>query len=490
MVASTEISAAPVRAALADQHILLDADANRRLNLEGVVTTPFLEPAEVDALLAAYAELAPEGDHGLTVDYMRPDRDHVRRVMDTIEEHIGPAVARTFDSHRIVMSTFVVKHPGEASQMFLHDDRSYVDERKFRAATMWIPLVDIGPTIPNGALSVVPRSHLLPTGWSGSHTPDAIRPYEEYLRSHLEPVEARAGDAVIYDTRVLHASAANETDSPRIAVAVAMAPDDAELLHVVATGRRGRDLHRVDGTFFRDHHPREIEVRMPEDCPVFEHTEDLSDLRADEIVDALGTPGAPDARPAVPEDVRQRVAAPLRGLRLSEPAPGFVPRTADLHLDRDGFAHEPAPDGRAVAVVGSDDDGAWSAPLRRRGETRSDALGARDGLDAASPDADVIVLAPGSRAEITTRTSPRWHVELTVVECPTVGAGCTVEGAVANARLGSRWISHTDEQIGWWNDGPGQLVVLAARIPSGSKNPLLRVRGLLARLANRRRPTS
>lgn len=252
--------------------VLCDRAADEALRDDGYAIVPLLEAAEVREVRAAQrARLdAPDAPGPMAFDYMH----HDRAAMHEVAELLAPVWERHLDAlfvdHEVVFSTFVLKPPGHGSGMFLHDDRSFVDERRHRAFTVWVPLVDTGPELGNGCLYLVPGSHRIMPAASGTGTPDWIRPYERYLERFLQPVTMRAGEALVYDTKTLHGSTANLTDETREAIATAVAPAGAELIHVVADGERRR-VHRVDHDFFLDVHPATIaEHGMPERYPVVE----------------------------------------------------------------------------------------------------------------------------------------------------------------------------------------------------------------------------
>jgi hypothetical protein len=449
------------------RQVLRDPAADAELLARGVAAVPYLSADEVEEILSAYWELVPSSDEGLSIDYMRPDRSLVRALSGVLEPVLARHLDETLVDHKIVLATFVVKHPGESSAMFLHDDRSYVDERKFRTATMWIPLTDVGPTLSNGGLQVVPQSHLLPTGWAGSNTPDVIRPFEDTLRRDLEPVEASAGTAVLYDTRVLHASDANLSDSPRVAVACAVAPSEAQLLHVRAVGRRTRHVHAVDESFFLDHHPREIEQQMPEDCPVIEELQDDAELTPAIVEQVLGRPVRDPMSVPVPGDLAEQVSGHrwdlIREATRAHPSPG----RADVRVDIGALAGELP----AVPVVEVHDAGVGvgTAPLTRRFRRTGrvpDAIADRAVATSRVPrDQDLLVLEPGARAALTAPRTPRWRTELLTLEGPVVGAGVGCNRGSAMLRIGIPMLVPQLTDLLIWNDGPGQLIVLASRVP-------------------------
>jgi hypothetical protein len=399
--------------------VLLDAGQDAALAADGYVVVPgVLGPDVVAQLIERYQAIVPEGDHGITVDYMRPDRTVIRALTELLAPVWSAHLPAVFTGHRPVMSTFVVKHPGVESGMFLHEDRSYVDERRARAFSVWIPLCPVGPDRQIGTLEVVPRSHLLPVGPGGSLTPDHARPYERFLRERLVPLHLDAGDAVVYDTRLLHASGPNLTDHARIAVVCAVAPEGEPLIHVVATGATARRVHAVTPAFFVEHHPREIEVAMPDDCPVVAEFDDPSELSPEAVAAVFGV--WPERDPVVPVDVRRD------GDPEHLPTLEVVDAVPSLRPDLTGVRHRVVQPGVAV-----------------------------------DESAGRIVLAPGSRLELVADGPGPVQVLTTVA--PPVGAGVRDGRAAVELVPGRAVILADDEPMLCWNDGPGDVELLVSR---------------------------
>lgn len=400
---------------------LSDPEQETALRRDGYVVVPLLSPDTVAELREAYTRIVPPGDHGLTVDYMRPDRSVMRALRDLLDPVWTRALATTFVGYRPVMTTFVAKAPGPESGMFLHEDRSYVDEDRARAYTVWVPLDDVGPDRANGGLEVVPGSHRLATRLGGSHTPDLFRPYERFLRSRLVPVTATAGDAVVYDTRALHASGPNLTDAPRLALVCAVAPVDEDLLHVVATSRTRRRVHRVTPEFFVEHHPRDIERAMPADCPVVAEYDEEPELTPDQVAAALGSE-RPTADPVVsercrrPDDPETFTELPWR----NEPA------------DAGG---RPSPSAAAVTALEGD--------VAHEGAT--------------------VTMAPGALATLS--ADPARGLDLVVRHAPAVASGLRGADRAVTFEPGRRITVPTGETFTVWNDGPGSLVLDLRRPP-------------------------
>jgi hypothetical protein len=399
---------------LAAGPVLRDPALDQALRDDGYVVLPVLPPEAVAWLADAQQRLVPEGDDGLAVDYMRPDRATMRTLWDLVEPVWDEHLSAVFADHQRVMTTFVVKHPGHESGMFLHEDRTYVDERHARAHTLWIPLTDVGPGLENGTLEIVPRSHHLATTLGGSNTPELFRPYERHLRERLVPLDVAAGSAVVYDTRTLHASGPNLSDRPRIALVCAVAPRGEPLIHVRASGPTRRRVHHVTPAFFVEHHPREIEASMPADCPVVrEYDDDTGVPSPATVAAALGGP-MPVPDPVVPDD-----------LRRPEDPPGLpVLRTQ----------------------VGTG---------RRSGARRSQVA---------------VTLGPGERRTFASRR--RRRPEVAVVSGPALGAGVRSGPAAADLAPDQRAWGGRGHPVTLWNEGPGPCAFLVRGVvPVPSARP-------------------
>lgn len=275
----------------------------QRFRRDGHVVVPFLDRHEVAAIDRAYwSEVADPGDQVLAIDFDREDRGPMRRARALVEPLVGHRIRELFAAHRLVFATFVVKHPNPDSNMAIHEDRTWVDERAHRSATVWIPLVDVGAGLPNGHLEVVPRSHRLGQRWSGSNTPAHTRPWDPWLEDQLVPLDVSAGHAVIYDSRTLHASPPNRSDAPRVALALGVVPVDAQLIHVVASGTSARSIYAVDEDFYLRHGPSVPKAAMPEGYELLEVIDEPTTLGEDDVAWAMGK-CPPVAIVPIPPDV-------------------------------------------------------------------------------------------------------------------------------------------------------------------------------------------
>lgn len=246
--------------------MLADPVLDARFREDGYAVVPMLDRDEVEALRAGHADIAASlsSDGGMVFDYMQEGREAMQAITDLLAPIWERRLPEVFADHRVIFSTFVLKRPTVESGMYLHDDRSFVDERQHRSYALWVALDDTSPEIGNGCLYLVPGSQRIAAAASGSNTPDWFTPYRGYFRRFLVPVPAKAGDAVVYDSKTLHCSPPNRTPHVRRAIASAIAPAGAPLRWTFAEGRRRR-VYAIDEGFFVAHHPHRVEEQgMPE----------------------------------------------------------------------------------------------------------------------------------------------------------------------------------------------------------------------------------
>jgi hypothetical protein len=271
---------------------LCDRRRERKLRRDGYAIVRGLASDRIDWLREVHQQSFPADDGpGLLVEpdpdfatwdrAMAPGRQWRIGVDETtpeqraeLEERLAPywapIVRDLFCDHRVVFSSFLTKGADEDSVLPLHQHPTIVDETEFTSVTLWIALDEISQRADNGALHVLAGSHL--TGYEprGTNTaPSYIRDLDR-LWPATTRIDVAAGDAIIWDSRVLHGSPPNRSQAPRRTVTGLIVPRRAELRHVVAAHPDAAEFEvvRTDDAFYRDHSPRSLHHQFPEEYPV------------------------------------------------------------------------------------------------------------------------------------------------------------------------------------------------------------------------------
>lgn len=208
-------------------NFLKDTTLNETFAREGYVIVPFLNEEEINALTKLYYETHHLNHQGLYASAHSADFDFKKRLNDAILEKMQRNLTFLFDKAQPLGGSYIVKYKGENGSLPPHQDWTIVDEARFFSANIWIPLVDTNDE--NGAISILPRSHNLVKSIRAVNVSDPFSQITNYVRQFHKTLPMKAGEALIYDHRLLHASEINKTDIPRLAVVFGIIPENAEM---------------------------------------------------------------------------------------------------------------------------------------------------------------------------------------------------------------------------------------------------------------------
>lgn len=206
---------------------LKDADLDRQLADEGFVVIPFLDEAEIVRLKEVYREAHSEEQVPFYATAHHQDPEFRKKMSNAISAVLKPHAERVFLNCDLLGASFIVKAPKAESSLQPHQDWNIVDETEFRSFNVWIPLVDLNEQ--NGAIEVLPKSHNWLRGYRHSSINCAYREVHGLVWENMKPLYMNAGQALIYDHSLLHASKANHSSENRIAVASGVKPNEAQM---------------------------------------------------------------------------------------------------------------------------------------------------------------------------------------------------------------------------------------------------------------------
>jgi hypothetical protein len=123
----------------------------------------------------------------------------------------------------------MVKKSCDLSELLLHQDWSYVDEKKSVSATLWLPLQSVSRD--NGAFFFIKGSHLWFKNLRSPTIPSIrVQALPDY--SHLlETVCVAKGQILFFHPALWHGSHPNESANDRVVVAAILKPKDVPLVH-------------------------------------------------------------------------------------------------------------------------------------------------------------------------------------------------------------------------------------------------------------------
>jgi hypothetical protein len=209
--------------------MLQNAGLEKQLADNGYVVIPFLTASEVSELKDSYYEHHPKKLEGMYATAHVPDLDLRMKMNNVIKEKFARAIAETFCNATPLGGSFIAKGKGDQGTLKPHQDWNIVDETKFRSFNIWVPLVDL--TSNNGAIRVMPKSHLWHKTFRSANTSSVYQQVETQLWESMSRLDMKAGEALIYDHRLIHASPNNHTEEIRLATVYGIIPDEARMFY-------------------------------------------------------------------------------------------------------------------------------------------------------------------------------------------------------------------------------------------------------------------
>ena len=212
--------------------LMLDKRKAKQLIMDGYTVINLLSMEEVGQLQEFYNKsggLSEVGSEFYTSIWSN-NIDYRRETDIFIESVLFPAVSKHMRNIQPVFSNYMIKADGETSSLLPHQDWSFVEEPEFSSVTVWCPLVDVDKV--NGNLQVIPRSHLLNNYIRARFAEAPFRKLDKLaLESMLVDIPMKAGEAIILNSRTIHASPNNQSGQNRVAASIVVTSEEAPLYH-------------------------------------------------------------------------------------------------------------------------------------------------------------------------------------------------------------------------------------------------------------------
>jgi hypothetical protein len=210
-----------------EQPILKNNTLDSQLWRDGYVVIPFLNNDEVQQLLKVFHENHPKGIEGFYATAHTTDIDFRQKMNLEIRKAYNRAIEENFINCRPLGGSFIAKAPNSEEALQPHQDWNIVDETLFRSFNIWVPLVDL--TDKNGAIYVLRGSHNWHRGYRHLTIPCAYGKVYNAVWQNMIPLYMKAGEALIYDHALVHASDANKSTDVRVACAYGIIPEQADM---------------------------------------------------------------------------------------------------------------------------------------------------------------------------------------------------------------------------------------------------------------------
>lgn len=246
-------------------------ELQKEFDKNGYVQVPFISPEKVEKLKNLFVETLPQsggqirpedvdtaGVTEINYDFTFIDKnpDYKRLVFDIITKEFAPEVEKLLADYKPIIANYIRKKPEGGGEVPVHQNWAFVEERKYTSVSIWCPLVD--SCRENGTLEVVPGSHKRFGEFRGPMIPwelESIKP--QLIEKYLQPLDTKAGDAVILDDSIVHYSRPNKTPGLRIAIQLILIPSEVRSVHYHLDYQKPDEIKvwEVDHDFYMQFNP-------------------------------------------------------------------------------------------------------------------------------------------------------------------------------------------------------------------------------------------
>lgn len=193
------------------RQVFADGEQQAEFEREGFVVVPLIAADDAAAFLEPLAKVRANADAAtscttdLDQSFCTSDAAYRRRMDRLCSALIGEALLSLLVDYRLTGCGVMIKR-GKAGAMGLHRDRTIMMDPSVPVVSAWCPLIDVDDS--RGNLMLLPGSHKLPN----VETAGADRFYarhEAELKKMCISKPLKAGEAILFDNRLLHWSLPN-----------------------------------------------------------------------------------------------------------------------------------------------------------------------------------------------------------------------------------------------------------------------------------------
>jgi hypothetical protein len=252
-----------------DRQALRDPVLDAELRSRGYVKVRLITREQAGSLRTAYGMLHGWHGEGYEPDPGNADVEYRARVREVVGPVIDPALEALFVDYRPFLQGYYCKWP-DTPETHLHADWTSVDENLgHRSYIAWTALQDIAED--SGQMAVLPGSHAVDAAPRGSNVnlplPGAWVDKEERIWQRMVRIPLLAGEALVFDMALIHASYTNSTALPRVAAVTCLRPEEADLVYFRGVDGGCALRYDIDEDFYLEMTPAELVSEPPQRLP-------------------------------------------------------------------------------------------------------------------------------------------------------------------------------------------------------------------------------
>lgn len=227
--------------------VFKDKRLQEQFDRDGYVKISLADAKTVQYLSTLYKEVQPLSYKGFSSTIYNPDVDLKVKTSQKIFEVLDGVVKEQLENFRPLGCSFLCKTSGQESFLPVHQDWTIVDESRFASITVWMPLVNTNEK--NGQLKVLPGSHRFTDVLRSPTLPGVFQNIKDDVYARMITLPVKAGEAVVFNHALLHASPPNLSGSDRVVATYGLVPAEAEL-HFYHRKNGSVEKYKIKDDFF------------------------------------------------------------------------------------------------------------------------------------------------------------------------------------------------------------------------------------------------
>ncbi len=233
--------------------ILRDSNLEKEINANGFAIIDFLSNNEIEKLKTVFEFFFPNRSLFTGSFSSMSALDNVKRqaAHQSIQQIIHSRLSDFFDNFKCPVSLLYSRRPDGQHKLDWHSDPAFnLNEHIVPIYGIWCPLQEV--TEKHGGLQLIPKSHRLIPKLNLSYVnwKWPLEPFRGYLDQFGRSFSLKAGQALIYDTRMIHASKPNTTDIERDNIVMRICPQHAQFFKFVKLEANVGEIYSVNDSFF------------------------------------------------------------------------------------------------------------------------------------------------------------------------------------------------------------------------------------------------
>lgn len=244
------------------EDILKDPSAQKQLTEDGYAVIQLLDEKELKELKGIFMKYFGGEDlkHFTSTNIIR-SKEWRKNVANDINSVIAEPLARHTINTKFWLPAFLIKPVGEDTEFEIHQDWTFVDEERYTSGNVWMPLGDTNAS--NGTLHFIPKSHYKYFKSLRAQTiPKFYHGNELLMKNLTQPLNVKAGQAVIFHHSIVHFTPPNRSQDLRIAVSCGFNSADAPLkFYYQATDNNVEEYLMPDNFVFEYEGVEDLDLR-------------------------------------------------------------------------------------------------------------------------------------------------------------------------------------------------------------------------------------